>query len=66
MGLSRGLPFWPSQAGEYSPFTFGVPRFKRTFTSAPPPDDFCAERRYFTPMFFAVAKSLRDFAARRT
>nr|WP_254840525.1 hypothetical protein [Natronomonas marina] len=40
VGLSRGLLFWPpSAAGEYSPFTFNVPRFKRTFTGAPPPDD---------------------------
>mgnify|MGYP000421626960 CR=1 FL=1 len=51
--LSRGLPFYPlTVGGEYSPFTFSVPRFKRTSTGAPPSSAFCRRRRYCKPMFF--------------
>ncbi len=50
--LSRGLPFYPlTVGGEYSPFTFSVPRFKRTSTGAPPSFAFCRRRRYCKPMF---------------
>ena len=58
VGLSRGHPFWPpSAAGSYSPFTVNLPAFKRTFTGAPPLDDFYAEWRCFRPIIFGASWS---------